>query len=319
MSDDMNDRTFDRRSILGALGTASGGLAMGSLGSDLTVAAKQDANRAALDRAMNQEKVEEIIREFGGLSANPRQAKRVELADEEYEYDVVQTPTTVGELTYIERDDGVDEAALLLSPGEEPKPGAHAQLRSNLPRKYRDVPLQTTVSYVVGEGGSGLFRALTDTERRGVGKAVGADPESTFAWAFDKVPGFQVLVDGDDAMEGYQVVPAGTKPEGPRPTNELPDQMQATASSREIVGGQVNTFEDAVGTQGWDLVKCLGVCKTCLASAYTCFRCAGFCAAGVTGIGIIACAVCLVMSCGAAAGSCYLCYDNCKHHVPYVG
>lgn len=312
---------INRRTLLNTVGSTT---IVGTLGANRGLANSGRATTSRVNAISNTKKVQTLVETFDGLSIDETEAQRLDISDDKYRYDVTRAPTTVGELTYIERNDGVEEATLLMADGESEN-SAYWRSRHDLPEQYRRLPTDVNVSYIAGEGGEALFRAVTREERNAVAKAVEAEPDSVFAWTFDKAPGIQVIVEGDERAgdsygAGYQIIPAGGIKKSTSGPTSTPQSVTETYTPAQITGGEFNEFgQDDVVTFGeWDLTECLGVCKTCLTAAYGCYKCAGFCAAGVSGIGIVACAVCLVGLCGATAGSCYLCADNCSHHVPHV-
>lgn len=328
MSEDNSSR-INRRTVLSTVGST---VATGALGIGLGAADSSSASKSKIDTILETEKVQTITEKFDGISIDEDSIETVKIKGDIYEYDVVRTPSTVGELTYIERSDGVTEATLLLSDGSDSsEDGIYWRSRQDLPEEYRDIPTNSTVSYVAGQGGDALFRAVTEKERTAIAEAVGANTDSIFAWTFDKAPGIQVIGgDNEDdeviSNSKYQIQPAGGSTVSPASGTTTPKAVTETLDPDQITNGKVNqvgksgaTTEGVTVAAQWSLSECVTTCGSCVATASLgCYRCYGFCASGVSGIGAVACAVCLVGSCSASAASCVLCADNCSHHVPYV-
>lgn len=188
---------------------------------------------------------------------------------------------------------------------------------------YRDIPANSTVSYVAGKGGDALFRAVTEKERTAIAEAVGANTDSICVWTFDKAPGLQVIVGDNEGDEGisnskYQIQPAGGSTVLTAFRLTTLKAVTETLDPDQITNGKVNQVgkggapTKGVTTAGqWNLSDCVKTCGSCVATASLGrYKCYGFCASGVSGIGAVACTVCLVGSCSATADSCVLCADN---------
>lgn len=283
----------NRRTFLSALGAATGGIALSGFGS-ISVTASDAATDQQVEAALSSTRVQTIFDELGELAVDADDAEHVVLSGEEQQYNVTRMGTAVGTLAYITDDSGTEEAMLRI--GDED--GVGQQSLDALPEQYRDLPADAGATYLAGEGGDALFRSPTTAEREAIADAVGTDPEELYAFAFDQQPGFQVLL-GDDDVEAYTVTPA---------RGNADDAVYREISAASLRSGDVSAAN-------WGLVKCGSICLTCVTAVRTCVKCAVPCAGSVTGIGAIACAVCLVAACGGGAAACGLCYANCRHHL----
>jgi hypothetical protein len=305
MSDDSDSGDgLNRRTFVNALGAATGGAALGGLAS-VSVSASGGATDEQVERALSSDRVRTIFEEVGRLPVERDGAEHVEITDRGRRYEATRLPTPVGQLTYVEDGEGTTEAMLRI--GETDGVGSLSrEARRHLPEGFHSLPADAGAVYLAGEGGDALFRSPTSDELAALGDALDVDPDEAYAYTYDQEPGFKVLVPGSgDEIDAYTVVPDG----GTVAADEVAYQE---VSPDRLADGEV-TEED------WGLTKCASICLTCVTAAATCIRCAIPCAGSVSGIGAIACAICLVASCSAGAGGCYLCYDNCKHHVRSPG
>jgi len=298
MSGEDDGSNLNRRTIMNAIGAAAGGSIVGGLGS-VSVTATDGVSEDRVEQALGSERVQTVFDAVGEVPVDAESAESYEVSDRQRTYHVTQLQTPVGTLSYGTDDEGKAEATLTIGSPDE----VGAAALSHLDDAYTTLPTGGEAAYIAGEGGDALHRSPTDAERDALAAAVGASPDEIFAFAYEDHPGFGVLVqDGDDELTGYSVHPAG-----------VPETAGAVAydeaSPDAIRRGDVREYD-------WGLKKCGSVCLTCVAAVRTCLKCAVPCAGSPTGIGAIACAVCLVASCGGGAAACYLCVDNCKHHLP---
>lgn len=326
MNDDKNNErqsrtSINRRRFVQSLGAVGGASAFGTFGmSRVSASEPETADAADVKRALSAEKTRNVLEEIGDPAVQRGRARTVGVTTEWRDIEAVLLPTPVGDVVYAEADDGVTEAFVDFgtSRGNQTE-GVPKGLRKQLPEKYAALPAETDVVHLSAENGTTTFREATSAERARLAEATGVD-EGTMRAAFAdaKRDAFHVISHTDDNTDMFRVST------GDADVSATSDAAGAGVAYREVTSDEFDaanvehvatTRDDGDVSTDATFEECLGICGTCVTGTYKCGSCIVTCAGGVTGIGIIACAVCLSVLCGASGGMCGYCYNECNHFV----
>lgn len=291
------------------MGATGGVVGFGYLGTD-TVTATTDVSRSHVDAVSDTEPVQAIIDEFGSLDIGHETARMQVIEDEESEYEVVHVKTRFGTLEYYERDGESEMAQLRLTDPDSDR--SFDQIRERLPEQYQHLPETSHAVFLAGEEGKGLFRSPTRRERNRLERVVDGGVDDALVFASDISDGFQVIQHDDSSEHPVvkQVLP-GNKRNDSAVKNDIGPAHAEVEPDRFAHATVVTKSPDEIQAQG-SRSDCITWCGTCVTGAAVCVRCAIPCAGSVTGIGAVACAVCLVASCSAGGYACNQCYDDCQ-------
>lgn len=294
------------------MGTTGAVVGLGYLGSN-SVSATTDVDQTRIDALKNTKPVQEIVNEFGSLDIGYETARMQVIEDEESKYEVVHLETNLGKLEYYERDGESEMAQLRLTDPESDR--SFDQVRGRLPEQYRYLPETSHTVFLAGEGGKGLFRSPTENERTRLEQVVDGGVDDALVFISDTSDGFQVIRHDDSTEETVvkRVLPE-TKRADPTVRNDLDPAYAAVEPDGFANADVVTKSPDEIQVQG-SRSDCITWCGTCVTGSAVCVRCAIACAGSVTGIGAVACAVCLVASCSAGGYACTQCYDDCQSFV----
>lgn len=192
----------------------------------------------------------------------------------ETEIDVTTVPTRHGELVYMHADDGTTDATLFFDAS------------SKYPRTHYDAPPGVTGSLVGRRDGTVYVREASRAERRKLAKTVGADPSKIVAYTGSHLNGYEVVV--------------------PNEQTETLRKYAVQGHAHKATEAELSVVESGeVGTQG--VCDAAGLfCYLCVTGAPICGACASLC---LSGVGSLACVICLVHTCGITASDCYTCID----------
>lgn len=270
MSDDDN-RRFDRRNVLKAIGAAGGVSALGSTASAL----EGDAKAERVQEATATESFAAFEAEFGDIAVAEDRSQVTE--DSSAGVVRVELATSLGRMGVLLFDkEGHNVALLDLSEAKS----------SALPQQYANAPEGTSPLLFTGDEADGLEfrRSATARERAALAERTGVDADEIQANLESERGGFVVGGSGMSDDEFIVVEPG--------------DFGIGEVDPADIAAGDLRQDDVEKDLDWW----CAYKCGNCLRKAA---QCAGCCIA--TSLGCIAC---IIWQCGLGAKSCYDCY-NC--------
>lgn len=180
------------------------------------------------------------------------------------------TPTAEGELTYMSSSDGRTEALLSF------------ENSSKIPRERFDAPANVGGTLVGHSDSTEYVREASNREISRIRAEIESPPGKVLAFTGQEIDGYQVITPDDEegAVWKYDV------------------------NSNFAIENQSNLTSDV---QSSDICDAAGwFCVLCVQGAAICGACASLC---FSGVGALACAICLVHTCGITAADCITCVD----------
>jgi hypothetical protein len=291
-----------------SVGAAGGAAAFGANLTRVSAKERNEATKADVEAVLEADKTKQLFDEINNPNVQVGSAETLKADFGERELEITTLPTKFGEAVYGESDDGLTEAYFFFggSLGDAEASGLSKGLRKQLPEQYRDIPEGSSPMLVVGEKDTALFRKPTEAESQRLSEVTGLDQNNMRAITSSNAQSFRVY----EVVESQNVSATAQDTDGDIYDVDLTkgDIAYDEATASDFDTAQVS---QRVGTQA----DCFTVCQACLQGTATCAACTLACASVVTGVGIIACGVCIATSCSGGGYACGKCADECANLV----
>lgn len=327
----MSDKNYNRRKFLSLI-AASGSVASLGAVSGVSSAENTTVSSSEITNIIESKHVENILSEFDGIPLQKEDASKTVVTppEDESTYEVIQIPASIGEVVHFTKkgsEETVEEALLQLGGAFRRSPDIGDTPRKSseyLPTQYRNLPQNVSGIFASGSGGQGWFRSTTLEETTTLKNIVGAGEEDDIvSFSSSATGGYSVIIHPNDDNKEASHYKVGPESDGNRSINVSSTTQNSSIAFSELSSDEIRQLDVISGknrivTQKKGLQACISICGTCATAVTSCGRCALYCAGSISGVLAIACAVCLVLSCNAGGFGCAQCYDQCRHHVPYV-
>lgn len=279
-------------------------------------------SNAEVDRAKNFEPVQSILEEINRPPLRASNAQQFEVeGDNEDTLIMISFGTEYGELTYgrMESDNDDHTASAIFkfanareedlisdrSGGNQGRGRGHGndgkirglinRIRrsttpssADLPEKYRSLP-EDTDAMLLGRDDDVVFRRrATDEEQTMVADGTGLDVSDSSIVTGSDINGFYV-------MNSREVENNDQKPQVRVTVNDGRELAPTRSLRTQVSPADLSVDEDEVSAQWHD--SCVPVCAGCVGSITRCYQCSPACAGSVSGVGAVACGVCLYLTC----------------------
>lgn len=291
--------SFNRRSFVKALGVAGGASVFGAVGTgsvgatsaDTVSTEDREATQEKVEHALRAKKIRTLLDETGNPTVQRESARELILRGKEVTIRIIVLPTQVGDIRYLKKDDGNDEASLSFgrSTFEDQKANIPLEKQRQMSSPYRDLPEDFKAVINVGEDKQPIFsRLATSGEQDVLAEMTGVSPDDLQASINTRTGVFMVRDTGGRVVQEQTVDPHTNAPAFNEVTKK--EFEDATVES-PVITPQVS--------------DCFQYASRCAASGARCAICVPAC------VTPISCAACLILSCGFGAYACNKFRKNC--------